>query len=79
MEKHLELEEIMDSLDLWNTPTFTNSSDLSIDDSFNFPSPSFTPYTIEPSDIEDDSITSIDDDDDSIVYLYTYLYFFPYI
>jgi hypothetical protein len=71
MENHLELEEIMDSLDLWNTPTFTNSPDLSIDDSFNLQLPSFTPYSIEPSDIEGDSITSIVDDDDSIVYLYT--------
>jgi hypothetical protein len=39
MENHnieSQIEEIMDSLDLsnlWNTPTFTNSSDLSIDDS----------------------------------------------
>jgi hypothetical protein len=61
----------MDSLDLWNSPTFTNSSDLSFDDSFDIPSPSFTPYSIEPSDFEDDSIANNDNDDDSIVYLYT--------
>ncbi len=45
----------------------SDSSDISFDQSL--PSPSFKPYSIYPSDIETESNSTTDNDDDSIIYI----------